>query len=508
MAVETPAELLSHLEGWLIGRQDIRTAILTGSMGRNDGTSDDLSDLDVEIFCTDPDVYTQSDAWMGTIRPVWVYEALPSDDGLPNRLIIFEGGLKVDFQIKPTSALGRRLETELYARGYRVLLDRDGVAQTAGEPSRRLESPTPTEEQFRLLIELFWFEAYHVAKYLRRDDPWPAKARDWGIHEVLLSMLEWQARAEGKAAQEIRHLGIGMRGWVESDVWLALTRSFGSFDPEDSWRALAVTVDLFERAAPKTAAALGYSYPIDLATNMSSYIRSLDPTRPMANSRDHRSAESLNVLSAEDVAYWFFRLNGCLTIRNFLVHRDGPGSQRTDADLIAVRFPFREELNMTDHPLFGGLRSTTMMFAEIKSSGVCRLNGPWKAAHARNLHRVLGAMGPFGVEDVDSVASELYASGGATGRAIDVSMVAIAERESPDLRETHPLAVQLSWGEVLDFLYHRLVDYRMQKADHNQWEMSGHRLYQHAVQAAGLRQFRDAILEESGVRADRPPAHL
>jgi hypothetical protein len=380
------------------------------------------------------------------------------------------------------------------------------LAQIASQPSSQPKSPTPSEEQFRLLVELFWFEAYHVAKYLRRDDPWPAKARDWAIHEVLLSMLEWQARAEGRPAQEIRHLGIGIRGWVESDVWQALTRSFGSFDPGDSWRALAVTVDLFQRAARKTAVALGYSYPIDLATNMSAYIRSLDPRRPpLASSLDHGSAESLNVLSAEDVAYWFFRLNGCLTIRNFLVHRDEPGGQRTDADLIAVRFPFREELGMTDHPQFGSLRSTTMMFAEIKSSGVCRLNGPWTAARARNLHRVLAAIGPLGIEDVDSVASELYASGGATGRAIDVSMVAVAERESPHLRRTHPLAVQLTWGEVLDFLYHRLVDYRTQKADHKQWEMSGHRLYQYAVRAEGLPQFRDTVMKESGLTADRPP---
>ena len=33
------------------------------------------------------------------------------------------------------------------------------------------------------------------------------------------------------------------------------------------------------------------------------------------------------------------RLNGCLTIRDFIVHREGGGGQRTDADLIAVRFP-------------------------------------------------------------------------------------------------------------------------------------------------------------------------
>jgi len=39
------------------------------------------------------------------------------------------------------------------------------------------------------------------------------------------------------------------------------------------------------------------------------------------------------LLNPEDVAYWFFRINGCSTITNFVVHPDQRGSQRTDVDL-------------------------------------------------------------------------------------------------------------------------------------------------------------------------------
>jgi hypothetical protein len=45
--------------------------------------------------------------------------------------------------------------------------------------------------------------------------------------------------------------------------------------------------------------------------------------------------QNLPEISPESVAYWFFRLNGCLTIVNFVVHpdlarEDEPRSQRTD----------------------------------------------------------------------------------------------------------------------------------------------------------------------------------
>ena len=55
-----------------------------------------------------------------------------------------------------------------------------------------------------------------------------------------------------------------------------------------------------------------------------------------------------NHLEPEKVAYWYFRLNGFFQIENFVVHPTGRGAQRTDADLLAVRFPFRAERLIDD----------------------------------------------------------------------------------------------------------------------------------------------------------------
>ena len=46
---------------------------------------------------------------------------------------------------------------------------------------------------------------------------------------------------------------------------------------------------------------------------------------------------------AEEIAYWYLRLNGFLPLTNFVLHGQ-PGHRRTsDADLIAVRFPHVSE---------------------------------------------------------------------------------------------------------------------------------------------------------------------
>jgi hypothetical protein len=84
-------------------------------------------------------------------------------------------------------------------------------------------------------------------------------------------------------------------------------------------------------------------------------------------------------ISSEQLAYWYLRLNGFLTIPNFVVHPDQGGNQETDVDVLGVRFPYREEnlgLPMEDEKHFRKFPDKAFItIAEVKS-GRCGLNGP------------------------------------------------------------------------------------------------------------------------------------
>jgi len=89
-------------------------------------------------------------------------------------------------------------------------------------------------------------------------------------------------------------------------------------------------------------------------------------------------------LDPEKVAYWYFRLNGFFQIENFVVHPERRGGQRTDADLLAVRFPFRAE-RLFDDPndimaddaqcLALSDNLIDVVIAEVKTNQPCTLNG-------------------------------------------------------------------------------------------------------------------------------------
>jgi len=200
---------------------------------------------------------------------------------------------------------------------------------------------------------------------------------------------------------------------------------------------------------------------------------------------------------SEDLAYWYLRLNGCLTIRNFIIHpeyrREGAS---TDADIVGVRFPYRREL--IRHPLpddswfvsYGN--RLILVIAEVKK-GLCALNGPWTDPHRKVVHKILSAMGLFLENRLDDVAGELYRRGCYESSNTIVSLIAFGERQSSQLSSRYPHVPQLLWRQVLAFIYGRFSTYENEKAWHEPWDEIGEKLYQSAVAVQSKTKFSQQI---------------
>lgn len=277
--------LLGKIIQWATAQTDIVALIMTGSRARPDGSVDAFSDYDLEIFTTEPSRYTSSADWMTEIERVWVYLPTTSRRGPETRLVIFDGGEKVDFSIRPVAALEEAVESQklddLYERGFQALIDKNGLASRLPAPS--YSSPAarlPTEAEFRATVEEFWFEAAHIPKYLKRDELWVVKFRDWTMKQLLLRMLEWQGIARSGGRTDVSHIGMRIKDWASPGVWQRLHQAFARFDSADSHRALLVTTALFRDVARETANELGFQYPVDADDAISGYIAKFDSTLP------------------------------------------------------------------------------------------------------------------------------------------------------------------------------------------------------------------------------------
>ncbi|HSW62285.1 MAG TPA: hypothetical protein VLH56_03055 [Dissulfurispiraceae bacterium] len=180
--------------------------------------------------------------------------------------------------------------------------------------------------------------------------------------------------------------------------------------------------------------------------------------------------------SPERLAYWYFRLNGFLTIENFIVHPDTGRNQRTDADILAVRFAHRAEnlINpMADDPCVSECRAfCNVIIAEVKSS-TCALNGPWTRPDDQNIHRVLKSIGCLSPMEIDSAAKALYQKGMFNNTIVTCRLIAVGDKRGQlPIEGVH----QIIFNNMIEFIHARFRAYRHQKSSVGNWASDGRRL--------------------------------
>lgn len=215
-------------------------------------------------------------------------------------------------------------------------------------------------------------------------------------------------------------------------------------------------------------------------------------------------------LDPEKVAYWYFRLNGFFQIENFVVHPERRGSQRTDADLLAVRFPHRAERlfddprhimpdDVTGLSLSGDL--IDVVIAEVKRNQPCTLNGPWTRQDQQNVHRVLAAIGCLPHDRIVDAAADIYRAGiHSSDLGLRVRLIAVGHDRSYDLAEHYPKVTQLIWRDLLEFIWDRFRTFRRQKAQVDQWDPMGRKIKRLADRSGDLHSFMEVALRLMGVQ--------
>ena len=202
-------------------------------------------------------------------------------------------------------------------------------------------------------------------------------------------------------------------------------------------------------------------------------------------------------ISSEKLAYWYFRLNGFMTMENFILHPEQAGSQRTDADLYGVRFPYRSEQDMTDDSRF--LKVATkphFVIAEIKA-GECKLNRPWTTQDNKNMQYVLSAIGALQPSSVSKAASDLYDSYAYEDERTKIQLMAVGSTINEVYSRKRPTLVQILFPEMLSFVYQRFHKYLEQKRDFQQWDNAGKYLY--GMAGYSETEFIHAVSKEAGL---------
>lgn len=270
---------------WARHEADIRALVVTGSLARHDDSIDEYSDLDIQVIATEIKRYIADDSWLEQLGEVWI--RFPLNQNAPYRLVWFKGGIKVDFQFLDLRDLNLRDLTDEYKRGYHILLDKDNHFRCL-PPSPRVfpQAPSPSVSEIQATINEFWFEAIHVAQFIRRREFWVVKHRDWTMKTNLLRMLEWHSRLVSREPINTWQLGRRVAHWAGEDIYAALAHIWTGWDALALWDALLAQLELFSRLSLGLAIALQFNYDERRFRQIDAYIRQLWRDDPVIKSKD------------------------------------------------------------------------------------------------------------------------------------------------------------------------------------------------------------------------------
>ncbi len=285
--VNTRVELMTAaVAEWAAERPDIRALLLVGSHARSSAPADRWSDLDLIFFIEEPRMYHEDSTWFRQFGVPLVSFLEPKPDGHSDRRVIYETGEEVDFVLFPASAIERlgagasESVAGLLARGYRLLIDRVGIADRLEASAAQWRVLDPSQLAFDGLASDFWYHALWTAKKLRRGEVFTAlECLDGHMKDRLVTLLAWHARSLDSEV-DTWHAGRFLERWADPGALATLERAYAHYDLRDVARALWETIDLFQRLEEETARRLGIAVELDhadLRRSVSEVVR--DPRR-------------------------------------------------------------------------------------------------------------------------------------------------------------------------------------------------------------------------------------
>jgi hypothetical protein len=202
-------------------------------------------------------------------------------------------------------------------------------------------------------------------------------------------------------------------------------------------------------------------------------------------------------INPEDLALWYFRLNGFFTIPNFVIHPDYGSDQRTDIDIFGVRFPNRQELlvnSMEDDSILTNLSNNKILIilAEVKTQKM-KINESWTDKLKENMQRALNALGIFPISDRENIANNLYLNGFFENDTAKITWVCIGDMINKKITKNFPSVPVITHNQIFNFIYSRFKKYHNVKASHNQWDAVGKNLFKAYKNSNNVNEYKEAF---------------
>jgi aminoglycoside 6-adenylyltransferase len=285
-------QLIDRFTSWAQTRSDIRAAVIVGSRSRVDHPADEWADLDIIVVTTDPKRYTSKADWIENVgNPLLTFIESTGTGEEKERRVLFEGMLDVDFAIFPEKKFRETAQllvqkkipsqvtiqiSNVFGRGMRILVDKDGMLTQLKTSIPSLETPSherPTEHEFSETVNDFLYHAVFTAKHLLRGELWwTVTCLNCHMQWLMCRMMEWHAKVTYGWNHDTWFRGRFLEEWAHPRDLKGLQSVFTRYDYDDTKHALLEAMHIFSWMAMETAEKLSYLYPTKADKHITEWI--------------------------------------------------------------------------------------------------------------------------------------------------------------------------------------------------------------------------------------------
>lgn len=267
--------LEQQIRQWAAEETGVLALLVIGSRARKRQPADSWSDLDLLLVVNDPARYVTDTGWLNRFGRIWLQVLNHTGAGDAEWMILYEGGLKVDFILAPRAEEHRYPIDLFYAkairRGCRVLLNKGGDHFAAAPDDAGWVRPTA--EEFSALCQQTWLLMARVVQMLGRGELWRARMiMDGPLRQRLLLLMEWHARASNGADLDTWYDGRFLADWLEPGLMAQVASLFAPFTQEATRRAARTYLSLIDSLGQGVAQSWGYADPVPRQAEMQEWL--------------------------------------------------------------------------------------------------------------------------------------------------------------------------------------------------------------------------------------------
>ena len=240
---------------------------MSGSRTNPKAPKDEFQDYDVVYIVENLEELISDLSWLDQFG----YRLIEQHNVLGNRrlhLMLFEDGNRIDLTLCPKEHMQEWVDSEA---GFKVLKDDAGLFDMYQPNSKRYWTAPPSEEEFIVSCNEFWWVSTYVVKGIRRNQLIYATDHLYGIcQQELLKVLAWQVTSDRGVVdigKNYKYLFQYLQAEQEKEFSALLDLS----SLEKVSQSLFATMNVFDREAQSLAKKMGFAYDQEEAEKMIAY---------------------------------------------------------------------------------------------------------------------------------------------------------------------------------------------------------------------------------------------